>query len=690
MMKKVFSAALLTILVFAHMNIDVHSAVAFTSISQTTHVYNAQGEMIASVEKGERYVHEGDEPLIFVMRGEIAWDHFPGIPEKKVRVSLRKLVAIKPEYQVTFAAAIGNVRSRRIMLNYPPVSSVWHLPSGVSQLTALLRNDGHEVVQRYGHIMGLEYLLRQHDGPKTDYALGVIRDPGSDILSLYKARMAFEEVSRSVPTQDKFIVERSNAYYVSEHYDGSIQGMYRAITNREHDMWYRYFADVEVPAALDFRPDVYGISTSDERQFVQTLLLASMIKEVLPNTIVVIGGNFWSRVTHAFDYPEFQKLFDHCDVIVYREGFQPLQILARTLDPLSVPGAAWRNGNKVIVNPPVKVPTSFEELPTPVFDGGITQWSPDPVYPLYTSSNCTQQCDFCAISAGSDTFLSKPRMMSPARIAHHMCQLGTHRFDILDEHFPIGRQLALGTELRQLGYMATWQAYLNVSDRLLDPQVCHDLYAAGCRCVLIGLETLTTDTLLRESKPWNHPENYGQILRNLREAGIQTHVFLLLGLPGEPLHRNLKWLAFLEEYGDSILTLKAGRYRLIKMSPKEQGDRGNELVKVAPDDKPLHLNRDFRYTVSSRKRVEAMRDIIEQMCRNHWAYGVTSTIPWWINRGRYTWDDFHAMAKVLPPEQEVPHLARSVRKVNGIVHDELGLRTSLASYSELVAFSKNI
>lgn len=46
------------------------------------------------------------------------------------------------------------------------------------------------------------------------------------------------------------------------------------------------------------------------------------------------------------------------------------------------------------------------------------------------------------------------------------------------------------------------------------------------------------------------------------------------------------------------------------------------------DELPLNLNRDqFTYTDpgQSRKRVEAVRDLLEEACRRHWAYQVTST-----------------------------------------------------------------
>ena len=400
---------------------------------------------------------------------------------------------------------------RTVLLNYPPVSSVWHLPAGISLLTSVLRSRGHEVVQRYGHIIGLEHLLSQHGGAAVDEALRTIRDPKTNIQEQYSARQLIERVSRAVPTHDTFRVERNNVLYIAERQDGTLEGLLESLANRESSPWFSYLTQIELPLASDVQPEVYGISISDERQLFPGMVLASLVKEALPETLVVVGGNFWSRAVGAFAHPDFGKLFRHADAFVYREGFQPLEALVETLDPRQASGTAWFDGDQVRVNPPAPVATQFEALPAPSFDGGAKQWAPDFVPQMYTMSNCLMQCGFCAIAAGSDTFLAAPRMISPAKIADVMMQTGAARFEIADEMFPINRQLALGAELKAGGYAATWNCYLTVTNDLLDPHRAEQLYEAGCRGVQLGLESLSRDTLVREHKGWNHPEKSRRI-----------------------------------------------------------------------------------------------------------------------------------------------------------------------------------
>lgn len=622
----------------------------------------------------------------------------PLTPKPTIKVSIRKITATKPEPMLCVVAL---AQRRRVMLQYPPAGTVWHVPGGVSQLTSVLRKDGHEVKQRWGHISGLEYLLKQQGGTQAESALSKVRSFNSDVYDLYEARRTFEHVSERIQTSDKFRFERNNVVYQSQHQDGTIRGALNAIADRENNLWYQYFFEVEVPEAKLFGPDVYGISIGDERQLFPGLILASMVKDAIPGCVVIVGGNFFGRMPNPQSYPEFIELFNHLDAVVYAEGFQPLQQIANTLDPAKTSGAIWKNGNEVVVNPRTESPTDFNSLPTPALDGSMSQWAPETVPTLYTSSHCPLACDFCAIAVQSDTFAPgrlddsqklKPRAMTPRTIAEHMRSTGAHKFDITDELLPVGHQLELGKELRAIGYEATWQCYLTVTDNLLNPQVAKDLYEAGCRAVQFGLETLSKETILRVHKQWNNPASYNRILQNFRDAGIHTHAFLMVGLPSEPLYEGLRWVGFLEKYGRNILTIKSGRWRPARYAPEVEKGLLSDQVELYPDNKPFQTNRSFRYlnATHSNTKVDAMRDIVEQACRRHWAYSVTSTIPWWVNRSRYTWEEMEQMAKALPAEPDVLHLNDRIAQMRTLVRKELKQEAKFQTWDELVAFAVNL
>lgn len=596
------------------------------------------------------------------------------------------------EHQLTTGLAIGQPNGRRVIMYHPPVSSPWHLPVGISWLTALLRHDGHVVTQRYGHILGLEYVLKMHDAKGTEAVLTAIRNPTSVITELYEARMALESISKSITTADTFSVTRNNVRYAAAGYDGTIPSLLHCVELREQSVWHSYFANVEIPFAQSYEPYLYGISINDERQIVPGCIVAAMIRAACPDTLVVLGGNVWSRLHQAFRSADFERLFDFCDVIVHSEGFDPIRSLAAGSEPDHVPGVVWRNRREVIVNPMgEKVPVRFDTLPMPHYDGGARIWSPDNVIPLYTMSNCPQRCDFCSISAASETFLGVVRSIPPRRIAEWLKELASTgtRFDFFDETFRISRQLAIGKALQEIGHTATWQCYLTITDKLLDEKVCEKLYDAGCRAVQLGLETLSSASLNQISKRWNTPENYGRILRSLSEAGIQSHVFIIVGLPDESMMETLRWLPFIERYSEHMVTIKPSRYRLARGSPEEKSN-GNPFIVPLADGKPLRLNREFRYPDargrSVKKDVEACLVLIEEACRRHPAYAVTSTLPWWVNRGRYTNAELRAMSGLLPAEPADPKLPSAIKRLSGIILAETGKQVKFRTFEEVVDF----
>lgn len=543
----------------------------------------------------------------------------------------------------------------KILLIYPPASSVWHLPAGISVLAGYLQEQGHDVAQRYAYIEALDYVLLQQD-PRARMALDIVRSHTASIQERAWASRAIEEISTLIPGADRFIVVRNNVEYVSPYYTGTIEDATSALTDCGSNLFYDYFCQRELPRVSAFAPDICGISISDERQLIPGITLAYLIKQGVPGTKVILGGNLFSRLRHAFLMPGFERIFEACDAIIHAEGFIPMQQLASGYPFAQVAGIAFLDRDVVRINGISPSPVAFNSLPTPVFSDDAQQWCPDRVYSLYTRSNCLHACGFCAISAGSDSYLTGYRAMRPERIAEHMQSLG-RRFDITDELFPVRDQLKLGEALARRGQYAEWQCYMTVTDDLLDEEICHALYQAGLRAVQLGLETLEPQTLDREGKRWNNSrqgfslaEKYQRILANLRQASIQTHVFLIVGLPGERASASLRWLSFLEQAGQDILTIKSGRYRATRHSPDEQGSHHSEWIEVSEDVKPLRLNRNFRYIKGkgiSGKQADALRDLLEQSSREHWAYGVTSVLPWWANRGRYSWSELRMMSEEL-------------------------------------------
>src|SRR5438309_720861 len=139
---------------------------------------------------------------------------------------------------------------------------------GIAYLAGVLERAGHQVVQRYAHIDGVEFLLRREAGAAADRALATVRDAGASVLDLHAARLVLEAASRAVATDDTFAIERNNVRYVAAGFRGRIAELVRILDEPGRHLFHPFLAGEELAWALRERPDVYGISVSDERQLV--------------------------------------------------------------------------------------------------------------------------------------------------------------------------------------------------------------------------------------------------------------------------------------------------------------------------------------------------------------------------------------------------------------------------------------
>jgi hypothetical protein len=91
-----------------------------------------------------------------------------------------------------------------------------------------------------------------------------------------------------------------------------------------------------------------------------------------------------------------------------------------------------------------------------------------------------------------------------------------------------------------------------------------------------------------------------------------------------------------------------------------------------------------------------VRDLLEEACHRHWAYQVTSTVPWWTNRGRYSWSELRSMADLLarerPTEPSIPdsHMKRALTKTASAVPDELGIKARFISYDDALSTARQL
>ena len=173
-----------------------------------------------------------------------------------------------------------------------------------------------------------------------------------------------------------------------------------------------------------------------------------------------------------------------------------------------------------------------------------------PVHLVQVGSGCRFACEFCSIHA----FYGENRAQRPAReVAAEIATLSPSRLIFfVDDNLLWDRDrfVALMHALKPLKRMWSCQISIDVArdDELLDL-----MRVAGCRLVLIGLESLNRDNLRRMHKNWNHVSGeYDVVVEKLHRRGIMLYGSFVFGYDEDRYDDFIKTAEFARRHSFTI------------------------------------------------------------------------------------------------------------------------------------------
>jgi len=151
------------------------------------------------------------------------------------------------------------------------------------------------------------------------------------------------------------------------------------------------------------------------------------------------------------------------------------------------------------------------------------------------SRGCPYNCYFCAMPAlkkySPGIRFKKPELVAE-EIEYLKREYAIGGISLLDElSFPTapGKALPYIEAIGRTGIK--WKAQCRVDG--VTPEIARALRAAGCVIMCLGIESVWQDSLDRINKKINIKKTMESI-RLLKENGIETRVYMIMGLPGEP------------------------------------------------------------------------------------------------------------------------------------------------------------
>ena len=145
---------------------------------------------------------------------------------------------------------------------------------------------------------------------------------------------------------------------------------------------------------------------------------------------------------------------------------------------------------------------------------------------MVTSRGCPHACDFCYKSS-----FWGPTYYEPAAIAdveRELSRVDDRLVFFLDDNLLANRPHARGLFEVLRGSGIVWQAAASL-DVARDPRYLEEAYAAGCRSLFVGFESLSPDNMRGNNKLVNAATDYAAACRRFHDAGIMINGSFVFG-----------------------------------------------------------------------------------------------------------------------------------------------------------------
>lgn len=282
-------------------------------------------------------------------------------------------------------------------------------------------------------------------------------------------------------------------------------------------------------------PDVVGITCNSGNMDAVKLITGRLKKLGLR---VILGGS------HPTVLPEQSLAYTSADPAVVGEGEQAL---AGALDALAdgrsfdaVPSLAWKHDGRVFVNPRAELIVPIDDLPIP--DRSFINRSDYFGDVIMTGRGCPFDCAYCA----SRTIWGKRvRLRSVESIITELKMLARNADDadsdrpgrwvvkVVDDTFTVNRKrTAAVLDAIIAEGLDRFEFTGGVRADTLDEELVAKMKQANFRRVTLGVES-GSPRILKMIRKGETNEDVTRAFALLRNAGIKTHAFFMIGLPDE-------------------------------------------------------------------------------------------------------------------------------------------------------------
>ncbi len=301
-------------------------------------------------------------------------------------------------------------------------------------------------------------------------------------------------------------------------------------------------------ALKHLQPDLIGVSVLSTA-FLQARELISIVKREMPVVPVVVGGPHITALAG--------KAIGDLDVELGVVG-EAEQIFPRLVDNIAaghplddIPNFCRRVDGECMQSARSAFVQDLDSLPFPAWELMDPRTYPDqphqllckefPVAPVITSRGCPFDCTFCA----STTLWGRGWRTRSAEnivdeIEYLVTEFGVKEIHFEDDNFTLNANHAAAVcdEIIKREIDVSWCTPNGVRVDSLDNELLSLMRRSGCYSLAFGIESGSQKVLDINNKKLDL-EKVADAIAMVKQHGIETHGFFIIGLPGET-HETIK------------------------------------------------------------------------------------------------------------------------------------------------------
>ena len=294
-----------------------------------------------------------------------------------------------------------------------------------------------------------------------------------------------------------------------------------------------------IKALKEEKPDIVGV-TALTSTFISTQKVASLIRKLLPHSIIVIGG------AHVSAVPREAMSFDCFDVGVLDEGEITFLELVRHIEKNklnnlhNVKGVVYKRGNEFVFTKRRDLIGDLDSIPFPAFDllPALPKYSFAPlsyrrlpVGIMMTTRGCPYRCAFCSREINRH-YRERSVTNVIDEIEYLIGRFGVKEIRFYDDTFTFNKSRVeqFCEEIKKRKIDIFWTCLTRTDT--VTKQLLNKMKQAGCWQVLFGVESGDQDILNLYKTDFTLGQSE-QAVRWAKEVGLSIRAEFIFGLPAE-------------------------------------------------------------------------------------------------------------------------------------------------------------